>query len=95
MMPTHTLCNIPTNTLSNTACQYAYSDISANSHSNTTHLIIHHSTLTHPHHNPATNIKTSAKYTQDFTMAVKYVRREIRTLTDEDREVNILTLKLT
>ena len=36
---------------------------------------------------PATNTLTSTKYTQDFTMAVKYVRREIRTLTDEDREV--------
>ena len=34
----------------------------------------------------ATNSATSTKYTQDFTLAVKYVRREIRTLTDEDRE---------
>ena len=34
----------------------------------------------------ATNTQTSTKYTQDFTLAVKYVRREIRSLTDADRE---------
>ena len=33
-------------------------------------------------------------YTYDFTLAVKYVRREIRTLTDEDRESFFTALEL-
>lgn len=36
----------------------------------------------------------SAVYTYDFTLAVKYVRREIRTLTDEDREIFFSALEL-
>lgn len=34
----------------------------------------------------ATHRSTGAAYTQDFTLAVKYVRREIRSLSDADRE---------
>jgi hypothetical protein len=33
-------------------------------------------------------------YTYDFTLAVKYVRREIRSLTDEDRETIFTALEL-
>ena len=36
----------------------------------------------------------SPVYTYDFTLAVKYVRREIRTLTDEDRETFFSALEL-